>query len=91
MFVDTVDMKIKACNAFNAMSVDTVDTGVCFLCSLSSIVQHQYRMSSIDNNPVMSRNVGWLLYLLYRHSSGIRNVLLKRERKIRQKAFVLTV
>ena len=29
MFVDTVDMKIKACNAFNAMFVDTVDTGVC--------------------------------------------------------------
>ena len=29
MFVDTVDMKIKASNAFNAMFVDTVDTGVC--------------------------------------------------------------
>ena len=28
-FVDTVDMKIKACNALNAMFVDTVDTGVC--------------------------------------------------------------
>ena len=27
-------MKIKACNAFNAMFVDTVDTGVCFLCSV---------------------------------------------------------
>ena len=26
MFVDTVDMKIKACNAFKAMFVDT---GVC--------------------------------------------------------------
>ena len=26
MFVDTVNMKIKACNAFNAMFVDT---GVC--------------------------------------------------------------
>ena len=29
LFVDTVDMKIKASNAFNAMFVDTVDTGVC--------------------------------------------------------------
>ena len=31
LFVDTVDTKIKASNAFNAMFVDTVDTytGVC--------------------------------------------------------------
>ena len=29
LFVDTVDMKIKASNAFNAMFVDTVYTGVC--------------------------------------------------------------
>ena len=32
LFVDTVDMKIKACNALNAMFVetgDTVCTGVC--------------------------------------------------------------
>ena len=29
LFVDTVNMKIKAHNAFNAMFVDTVDTGVC--------------------------------------------------------------
>ena len=31
LFVDTVNMKIKASNAFNAMFVDTVDTytGVC--------------------------------------------------------------
>ena len=29
MFVDTVDMKIKARNAFNVMFVNTVDTGVC--------------------------------------------------------------
>ena len=29
LFVDTVDMKIKASNAFNAMFVDTLDTGVC--------------------------------------------------------------
>ena len=29
LFVDTVDTKIKASNALNAMFVDTVDTGVC--------------------------------------------------------------
>ena len=29
LFVDTVDMKIKARNAFNAMFVNTVNTGVC--------------------------------------------------------------
>ena len=28
LFVDTVDTKIKACNAFNAMFVETVDTTV---------------------------------------------------------------
>ena len=28
-FVDTVDMNIKACNALNAIFVDTVDTGAC--------------------------------------------------------------
>ena len=29
MFVNTVDMKVKACNALNAIFVNTVDTGVC--------------------------------------------------------------
>ena len=29
LFVDTVDMKIKASNVFNAKVVNTVDTGVC--------------------------------------------------------------
>ena len=29
LFVNAVDIKIKACNALNAMFVDTVDTGVC--------------------------------------------------------------
>ena len=28
LFVDTVDMKIKACNALNAMFVETVNTTV---------------------------------------------------------------
>ena len=29
LFVDTVDTKIKACNALNAMFVETFNTGVC--------------------------------------------------------------
>ena len=29
LFVNTVNTKIKACNALNAMCVETVDTGVC--------------------------------------------------------------
>ena len=29
LFVNTVDMKIKTCNALNAMFVNTVNTGVC--------------------------------------------------------------
>ena len=29
LYVDTVNTNIKACNALNAMFVDTVDTGVC--------------------------------------------------------------
>ena len=29
LFVNTVNMKIKACNALNAMFVDTLDTGGC--------------------------------------------------------------
>ena len=29
LFVDTVNMNIKACNALNALFVDTVNTGVC--------------------------------------------------------------
>ena len=29
LFVDTVDMKIKACNALNAMFLKALDTGIC--------------------------------------------------------------
>ena len=29
LFVNTVDMNIKACNALNALFVNTVDTGAC--------------------------------------------------------------
>ena len=33
LFVNTVDTKIKASNALNAMFVDTVDTGACGSCT----------------------------------------------------------
>ena len=29
VYVDTVNMKIKACNALNAIFVNTVNTGIC--------------------------------------------------------------
>ena len=29
LFVDTVNINIKTCNALNALFVDTVDTGAC--------------------------------------------------------------
>ena len=29
LFVNTVNMKIKACNALNAIFVNTINTGVC--------------------------------------------------------------
>ena len=29
LFVNTVNMNIKACNALNAILIDTLDTGVC--------------------------------------------------------------
>ena len=31
LFVNTVDMKIKACNALNAMFVEDIEDGVCGL------------------------------------------------------------
>ena len=31
LFVDTVNMKIKACNTLNAMFVETIDTGLHYL------------------------------------------------------------
>ena len=43
LFVDTVNMKIKACNALNAMFVDTVDTGVCGFVKRSFVLYQQYK------------------------------------------------
>ena len=38
LFVNTVDMKIKACNALNAMFIETVDTLYWFLWLLHNTV-----------------------------------------------------
>ena len=42
LFVDTVNMKIKACNAFNAMFVETVDTLV-FVALTQLLIQSTMR------------------------------------------------
>ena len=42
LFVDTVDMKIKACNAMNAMFVETVDTLV-FVTLTQHLIQSTMR------------------------------------------------
>ena len=42
LFVDTVDMKIKACNALNAMFVETVDTLV-FVALTQHLIQSTMR------------------------------------------------
>ena len=42
LFVDTVDMKIKACNALNAMFVETVDTLV-FVAITQQLMQSTMR------------------------------------------------
>ena len=42
LFVDTVDMKIKACNALNAMFVETVDTLV-FVALTQHLIQSNMR------------------------------------------------
>ena len=50
LFVDTVNMKIKACNALNAMFVKTVDT-LLFVALTQHLVESTMRCenTSIDN------------------------------------------
>ena len=49
LFVDTVDMNIKACNALNALFVDTVDTGVCgFYTTLYRVMRCENCIDSVD-------------------------------------------
>ena len=43
-------MKIKACNAFNAMFVDTVDTGVCG--SLHILIVFTVYVNTVDTNKI---------------------------------------
>ena len=59
LFVDTVNMKIKACNALNAMSVETIDT-LLFVALTQHLVQSTMRnaleilMPSVDNVNIYS-------------------------------------
>ena len=50
LFVDTVDMKIKACNALNAMFVETVDT-LLFVALTQHLIEStmRYENTSIDS------------------------------------------
>ena len=45
LIVNTVDINIKACNALNAIFVDTVDTGVC---GLYRAMRCENCMNSVD-------------------------------------------
>ena len=46
LFVDTVDTKIKACNALNAMFVKTVDTGFCIRSTVMCENSTLYKVAS---------------------------------------------
>ena len=50
LFVDTVDMKIKACNALNAMFVETIDT-LLFVALTQHLIESTMRCenTSIDS------------------------------------------
>ena len=50
LFVDTVDTKIKAYNALNAMFVNTVDTKIKAYNALNALCQHcQYKVVWVEN------------------------------------------
>ena len=50
LFINTVDMKVKACNALNAMFVETVDT-LLFVALTQHLIQSTMRCenTSIDS------------------------------------------
>ena len=65
LFVDTVNMKIKASNAFNAMFVDTVNTGVC--CSYTTPYAGVKTLHKVASHPCQE---GRLLYCVSLPSWG---------------------
>ena len=95
MFVNTVDTKIKACNAFNAMFVNTVDTKIKCYCVLSRVsclstllIQRSKHVMhlmlclstlSIQRSKHVMHLMLCLSTLSIQSSSGIRNILLKTE------------
>ena len=54
LFVNTVNTKIKAYNALNAMFVNTVDTGVCGLSRRSSILDSVNMHLSVLNSTLQT-------------------------------------
>ena len=59
LFVDTVDMKIKACNALNAMFVETVNTLV-FVALTQHLIQSTMRC---ENSTLLC--IKWPLNLIF--------------------------
>ena len=63
LFVDTVDMKIKACNTLNAMFVETADTLV-FVALTQHLIQSTMRC---DNSTLLC--IKWPLALIFNRFS----------------------
>ena len=74
MFVDTVNMKIKAHNVFNAMFVDTVNTGECgsYTTSIQSTMRCENCIDSVDIDSIecirdpclVSRVLTYIVYMV---------------------------
>ena len=79
-FVDTVDMKIKACNALNAMYVETVDTLV-FVALTQHLIQSTLRCENYSTLYKVASCPCYMSRLSIQGSSSIQHVLLKTERK----------
>ena len=69
LFVNTVDMKIKACNALNAMFVETVDTLV-FVALTQHLIQSTMRC---ENSTLLC--IKWLLTPPRRKASNVTSAL----------------
>ena len=62
LFVDTVDIKIKACSALNAMFVETVDTLV-FVALTQHLIQSTMRCENCKKWPLTPAKKEGYLYL----------------------------
>ena len=73
LFVDIVNMKIKACNALNAMFVDTVNTGVCSIyTTLYTEYYEVWKLYSTLYEPEASHPVGLAVHQSVRGGSLVK-------------------